>query len=336
MTISALSDLTYHLARAKQVEQTRAQLETAGQELTTGQYEDIRAATRGDLNKLFSIDRELSMLSQRRSNLNIAEGKASVTQDRLTLLQDVSSDTGINIQIAVERGDFVSAMTYANDARHRLSQVVSSLNTTYQGKSLFSGAAQDRAALESADEIMDDINAIVGGAANATDAITAIDDYFFAIGGGFETDIYIGATEDAPDVQTSETAASDITFRADNPAIREVLRGLALASAVAEGAFAGDLDQQAEMLREAGDSMHNAKEGVIQLGAELGMAQNQISNALATTDDDIQALQIARNDIVGVDPYEAASRFTALEGQLSSMYTVTARLSALNLTNFLR
>ncbi len=336
MTISALSDLTYHQVRARQVEETRARMETAGQELTTGQHEDIRAALRGDLNKLFSIDRELAMTAQRRSGLNIAQGKAAVIQDRLTLLQDISNDTGINLQIAVERGDFVSASTYASDARHRLSQVVSALNTTYQSKSLFSGAAEDRAALENADEIMDDINAIVAGSASAADAITAIDDYFFSVGGGFETDIYVGATEDAPGVPTSETATSVISFRADDPAIREVLRGLALASAVAEGGFAGDLAQQAEMLTEAGNSMHNAKEGVIQLGAALGMAENQIANALTTADDDIQALQIARNDIVGVDPYEAASRFTALEGQLSSMYTVTARLSALNLTNFLR
>lgn len=336
MAITALSDLTYHLLRQRQVSQTRAQLETAGQELTTGQVADIRSATRGDLTKLFSIDKSLSQLSQRQNALKIAQGKASVTQDRLTLLQDVTNDTGVNLQIAVERGDFVSARTYANDARHRLSQVVSALNTTYQGKSLFSGAAEDRAALAGADEIVADINAIVGSATDATDAIAAIDAYFFDVGGGFETDIYLGATEEAADVAVSETATTDISIRADNPAIRSVLRGLALATAVAEGGFAGDVSEQAALLLEAGNSMINAKEGVIQLGADLGMAQNQIENGLTMAGDDIQALQIARNEIAGVDPYEAGSRFTALEGQLSSMYTVTARLSALNLTNFLR
>ena len=82
--------------------------------------------------------------------------------------------------------------------------------------------------------------------------------------------------------------------------------------------------------------MVNAKEGVVQLSAELGMAQGQISKALSRDESELDALELARNGITGVDPYEAASRFTALEGQLQSMYAITARLSALNLTNFLK
>ena len=82
--------------------------------------------------------------------------------------------------------------------------------------------------------------------------------------------------------------------------------------------------------------MINAKQGVIQLAADLGSVQNQISTSAEVADKDIFELETARQAIAGVDQYEAASQFSALESQLQSMYTVTARISSLNLTNFLR
>ena len=36
------------------------------------------------------------------------------------------------------------------------------------------------------------------------------------------------------------------------------------------------------------------------------------------------------------DPFEAATEFAALEAQLQSIFTITARLSSLSLTGFLR
>ena len=336
MTISAFSDLAFHLLRQRQVTQTRAQLEQAGQELTTGQSADIRSATGGDLSKLFSIDRSLAKLAQRTTNLTLADGRASVTQAKLKTLQDISSDTGTNLQIAVDRGDMVAARTYATDSAQKLQQVVSSLNATYQGKSLFSGAAENIQALASSDSLISDIDAIITASASANDAITAIDAYFFDPGAGFETNMYLGATENAPEVETADGASVNLSVRADDMSIREVLRGLAIAAAVANGAADNNLDDQKVLLREAGASMVNAKEGVIQLGADLGMVQNQISASMETIDNDVFELETARNAIAGVDPYEAASQFSALESQLQSMYTVTARISSLNLTNFLR
>ena len=175
MSISAFSDLAFHLLRQGQVTNTRARLEQAGQELTTGQSADVRSATGGDLSKLFSIDRSLAKLAQRNTNLTLADGRASITQAKLQNIQDVSGDTGTNLQIAVERGDMVAARTYANDAEQKLQQVVSSLNATYQGKSLFSGAAENISALASSDFLVTDIDAIISSAATPADALTAID-----------------------------------------------------------------------------------------------------------------------------------------------------------------
>ena len=48
------------------------------------------------------------------------------------------------------------------------------------------------------------------------------------------------------------------------------------------------------------------------------------------------SLQIARNGITAVDPYETASRLEATRQQLETLYTLTARISRLSLVDFLR
>ena len=82
--------------------------------------------------------------------------------------------------------------------------------------------------------------------------------------------------------------------------------------------------------------MQDSAGGLVRLRAELGAAQERISVAQDAADAESNTLQRTRNDLAGVDQYEAATRFTALEAQLESLYTVTARLSALSLTNYIR
>jgi flagellar hook-associated protein 3 FlgL len=47
-------------------------------------------------------------------------------------------------------------------------------------------------------------------------------------------------------------------------------------------------------------------------------------------------LEIARADLVAIDPFEAATRMEAAQTQLETLYSVTARLSRLSLVDFLR
>jgi flagellar hook-associated protein 3 FlgL len=45
---------------------------------------------------------------------------------------------------------------------------------------------------------------------------------------------------------------------------------------------------------------------------------------------------MARSDIVSVDPFEVATELQNLQVQLETIYTITARLSGLSLTKYLR
>ncbi|MCK5644400.1 MAG: flagellar biosynthesis protein FlgL, partial [Gammaproteobacteria bacterium] len=46
--------------------------------------------------------------------------------------------------------------------------------------------------------------------------------------------------------------------------------------------------------------------------------------------------ELEHSAILSADPYETVTKLEALQGQLQTIYTVTARLSNLSLTNFLR
>ena len=47
------------------------------------------------------------------------------------------------------------------------------------------------------------------------------------------------------------------------------------------------------------------------------------------------ALSLARSNLVAADPYETASALTQTEGNLQTLYALTARLSRLSLTDYL-
>ena len=81
--------------------------------------------------------------------------------------------------------------------------------------------------------------------------------------------------------------------------------------------------------------MLTSDKGLAEIRAMVGGFEGQIEGARARNGAEISALQIARSEIVRVDPYEAATELQAVETQLESLYAITARLSRLSLVDYL-
>ncbi|MSU92322.1 hypothetical protein GE300_22600 [Rhodobacteraceae bacterium 2CG4] len=327
-----LSDLAATLRLQDQNRSVRAALDAAGKELATGQLADVRTATRGDLAPIFGIDAALQRIEVRGQGLAMAAARADAAQLALGTAQEAAGNLALDLSAAVSRGDPVSTSALQAGAAGVLETVVNLLNSSFGGRSLFSGAAQDGPALAPSQQLLDEISALVAAAPDAAAARSAIDGYF-APGGGFETGIYLGATTDAAAVELGDGARLDYLPRADDTALRDLLRGLATIAAAPEAASAAD---RAELIGDGAQVLLAAGDGATRMRAALGSAQQRIADAADAAEAESNALGRSRNDLVGVDQYEAATRFAALEGQLQSLYTVTARLSGLTLTNFLR
>ena len=314
---------------------TRASLNRAATEMTTGENASRYEATAGNLTRLFALERSLDRNAVFTETIELTEIRLDTVQNGLGLILKPIEDLSVNLATSVGLGDVSNSLLHANTARNAFADTVSVLNSQVQGLSLFAGTATDGPALASADSILADLDALAAGSATATDAIAAIDDYFSATG-AFRTSGYIGSTDDLAAVDIGEGRRLKYAVRADADEIIAVLRSQALAAVVAGGAFSGDTAARMEMLGAAGNSMLAAKEGVLDLRAAVGVSQNALERGKASRVSERDTLDLARNQILEIDYDAAASHYQALETQLNVIYTVTSRLADLSYTNFMK
>jgi len=148
--------------------------------------------------------------------------------------------------------------------------------------------------------------------------------------------VFKGAAQDGPPFRSGNGNSIDYAQRADSVGIRNAIRALAI-SAVASDApnFLGTSDQVA-LLQEAGNSAISATSDITILRETLGFAEGRIEKAEARNHSMKSIFELERSSMISTDPYETATKFEALQVQLQTIYTITARLSNLSLTNFLR
>ena len=144
-------------------------------------------------------------------------------------------------------------------------------------------------------------------------------------------------TADASEVEVRDGVFVSFAKRADNNVIRETLASLA-AAVVGSDDGGASLSQRERLTLLSVASLKGvaARDGITALEAEVGFAEAQIDKAAVNAEAERTVLEIARNKIVARDPFEAATEFTALESQVQAIFAVTARLSSLSLTGFLR
>lgn len=335
MNTLALPDLVSSGRLARQVATVSADLARVSEEIATGLRSDPIDGSGNDPAKLSALERDLTLNETRLRGLSLAEGRTGTMQRALGLVQDAAQSIGADLLGHVEKGDVASADREANAARDAFATVVAALNSRFADRSLFSGAAVKSAALAPPEQILTEIQVLVAGAGDANAAITLVDAYF-APGGGFEVSAYVGSVTDAPDLEIAEGVRTNYAIRADADQFRATLRNLALAVVGADAGFTGaSNDQRLALFREASLGAINASDQVIDLRAKLGVSEERIEIATAASTAEKDFLERARNAIIAKDPFEAAAELTTIETQLQSLFSITARLSRLNLTNFL-
>lgn len=125
------SDLASSMNLVEQNLTTKSNLKIASGELSSSLKNNLIEATAGDLGKLFAIDRTLLRLNSKTDAIQLASGKAEVTQTALGSIHENLVDFGPHLLSAVERGDLQSSKLIASDARHVLGAVVASINSRY-------------------------------------------------------------------------------------------------------------------------------------------------------------------------------------------------------------
>ncbi|HBK91570.1 MAG TPA: hypothetical protein DDZ68_07875 [Parvularcula sp.] len=311
----------------------RRDSETARIELSTGRLADLPAALGGRIGEASSLRAALDAIAVRRQGLQQADLVAAASQRALSAIDEGARPLATDALAANGRGDNAALATAALEARSRVEAAFSNLNIKVAGQFLFSGDATDRPPLAGADALIADVEAIYAGAADAAALDAALDFYFDDPAGGFQTTIYRGGAGPAPSIEIAGGERGAFTARADDPSIRDVLRGLAVIAAAGAAPPSALRDGA---LSSAGAVSLDGTDGLIARRTDIGVEERRAAEALTGLDDEEAALTEAYNAATARDPLDAATRLQALEAQLNASLVATSRLSQLTLANFLR
>ena len=334
MSMISLGDLAQSFMLRRQNTDLKSDLQRLTTEMTTGQATDVGRHIGGDYAPLAGIDASLARLQGYKSATSEAGLLSGAMQTVLGAVEGMASSLGPQLLAASSAATTTQINAVGADARQKLGTAVALYNTDISGRALFAGKSTDGRATIDVDSLLAALGTEIIGATSAPDIETRVTAWFNAPA-GYASLGYLGDDPLQPlAIAPGETA--DLGFTAADPGIRDTLKGLAMAALLDRGALAGNIQARADLTRRAGENLVNSQTSRADMAASLGTAEGQISAATSRNSAETSALQIARNGITDVDPYETASKLEATRQQIETLYALTARISRLSLVDFLR
>jgi flagellar hook-associated protein 3 FlgL len=336
MGLNSLGDMAQSFMLRRFTTSMKQSATIAAQELTTGYTASIGKMLGGDLTTYAALEASLSRLIAYGGTTQLAASTATAMQVVLGQIDTQTAGLGTQLLDAVNSGAPNRMDGLLGDISQRFEAVLASLNTKIGDRTIFAGVSSDGAAVSSSQTILSALEAtLVGlGAVTASEVETAVNAWF-ADPSGFAAVGYLGGVATAA-VAISAEDSVDLGFTAQDPAILDTLKSLAMIALVDRGAVGGDADLKHQVVGLAATSLLQNDTDRAFLRGNLGFAQARIEQAQTRNESEIAALEIARSDLLSIDPYEAATRLEAAQTQLETLYSVTARLSRLRLVDFLR
>jgi flagellar hook-associated protein 3 FlgL len=336
MAVSTIGDMRQQFLTTRHNTAMKNELNTLAQELTTGEVADITSHLGGAQTTLAGVDRQLQMLGQF-SQANAETGHLlSVMQTALAGL-DSHRETASSTLLMIGASSTPSQISVASSiAASSFEATVQTLNLRSGDRAMFGGNDLDGNPLVNGDDMLATLRAQVTGLTTTSDIDAAIDTWFDAPGGGFETDGYQGDPNGYLNRATAANQTVEIGVRADDQAIRDTLKSLAKGALAGDTTLSLDINTQRELQMKAGVGLLSSASSMAGVQARLGYAQAQVEEAAVRTSAQESSYGIMRNNLVSADPFETATRLQSIQLQLETHYTLTARLSRLSLTEYLR
>ncbi|MCR8724348.1 flagellin [Frigidibacter sp. ROC022] len=335
MAMTSIGDQSQLYLTRTQTLRLKTDLTRLSQELASGRRSRPATATTGDTAHLLTIERGLTALAGFRTATAEAGAFAAATQTALESVQTGLSALAPELISTANSANPSQIASKSADARGQFGSVVALLNGQSGGRALFAGTATDRQPLAGSEAMLAQLTAAIAGETTASGIESIVDDWFMTAGGGFETLGYKGGGG-APSFRVAEGEDVSTSVNAADPAVREILKGHALAALVSSPALAGNVAEQVALMQRAGEVLAGAETGLTRIRATLGDTEARIDALTTRQSAERTALQLAEAKFTSADPYETASALQEVSTQLETLYAVTARLSRLNLAEYLR
>ncbi|MFV0491500.1 MAG: flagellin [Pseudorhodobacter sp.] len=335
MTQISIGDMAQAFLLRQQMTALKQASQTAATEVASGRTTDISRHRGGDIGPIVAIETTLQRLEGFRQATSETAQRAAQMQSTLDTIRDLVGELPMQLLSFETMASPESRNAITTQARDRFDSVVRALNTAPAGKTLFAGVETEGPALTDADSILDMLETAIttAGATDAADIISVIDGWF-GDPAGFSTLGYLGGAGTTA-VPISPEDRVELGTTAADPALRDTLKSLATAALLERG-IASDTTIADTIAHHAGEGLLQGNANRIELAARIGLAEGRIEQAINRNKAETTALQISLNDMLSVDPYDAAARLKETQSQLENLYAVTARISRLRLVDFLR
>lgn len=335
MSLQTIGDLAQSFGLQRQSTALKQQIDRLTQELSTGRAADLGERLSGNLLRFSQIEHDLVSLDSHLTAAREARVDAATMQTALGQVQTQSARLAGNAITVGSVAGGAQVETLASEARAALGAILGALNSDVAGRALFAGTLTDRTPLASAETLLSELRTATLGANSPVDMRAALDAYFDTPGGGFETTIYRGGTEDLSPSVLGDGETVALTIRGDDPALRDQLKQVALAALSDSPGLALTEAQRRDLVRGAGEALLTGQQGLTALRADLGQTEARLEQSTSRIAAEISTLQTDRNTIVSIDAFETAANLQEIQIRLETLYTLTARSARLSLVNVL-
>lgn len=334
MQTGSLGDLAQSYAMQSRNTVLKQDIQRLTTELASGQVADVRHAISGNTAYINDLERSLTKLDAYDLSTTEAGQFAEGMQNALTRVGDLNTAFRDTLLTTTSSGLGETANSVFAQADNTLDGIISAMNTSVSGRSIFAGASTDVLPIAPKEDLLDGLRTAVSGANNVDDILTAAQAWFDNPA-GFASIGYQGADTSLADISLSDQESAQLDLRGDNTIFSDTLRYLATIALADDPALGLTEAQQSDLIQKSITSAVSSSDEIIGLQAQVGITESQIETASVRNSSERSSLELARNDLLSIDPYQAATELEQVQFQLESLFAITSRMSQLSLVNFL-
>lgn len=312
----------------------KASIARISQEAITGSSSDPLARVGGNVAALAQIDSRQNIVEVERQNIDFAANRLEIMQETLESVRRGSENAAQQSLAENALANRSMIDLRSAEAGKAFAATVDKLNVRHGNDYLFSGQAVEQATIPDSDFLKANISSLVDGKDNAADIVASIEEWFADAENGFLAMLPIGS-ESVSSALVDREAIVDITSSVQKAGIINVMAGMAMSLIAGQRP---DLDdKEVRNLVEAGSktTLKGAHQ-IRSMQAEIGSDQERVDALSVSKNAEIQSIKKMRNDMLGIDQYDAIVTLNEQRAALERLYAVTARLNELSLVNYLR
>jgi len=334
MQINSLGDMARTYSMQSRNTALKQDLQRLTVEISTGQIADLRYVSGNNTVFLNDIGRSLKKLDGYALATREAGQFISSIQSTLGRIGDMNSSFQSTLMTASNKGFGNTSSRILSEAKTTLGQVINAMNTSTGGRTVFAGISTDILPVAPQDDILSAVSAAMAGAGNV-DAMLAAAQAWFEDPAGYGAIGYRGATTSLAPVTLSDSDTVQFDLRGDDPALRDILRNLVVIALADDPALGLTQAQQSELFQKSLNAVLGSSTEMVNLQAQVGFSEARIEALTVRHSTERASLEMARNDLLSVDPYQSATELEQVQFQLQSLYAITSRMSQLSLVNYL-